>query len=104
MSSYFYWMEYKMLTLKIDNNEVEKKLTEFVKEQKKDIEEITIDALNSFFESFYRKKFNYEKKNVYKHINEINKEYNSRDLDNIALQHIQDSAGYIHDMRRKVNS
>jgi len=89
-------------TIKIDNPDLEQKLTEFVKQQKQDLEEITIEALNNFIEIFYqKKKFNFTKKDPRKHSRIIKRDYNEKDVDKIALLHIKDSAKYIHNLRRE---
>jgi hypothetical protein len=41
------------ITVKIDNPDLEERLIEFVKQQKQDLEEITIEALNNFIEMFH---------------------------------------------------
>ena len=38
-----------------------------------------------------------------KHMHVINKDYDADDVDDIALQHIQNSAEYIHNQRREVS-
>ena len=86
-----------MIILKIENLEVEHQLTEFAKLQKKDIEDVAIKAIKNFLDSAHKQKFIYDKKNVTEHMHVIHKEYD------VALQHIHDSADYIHNQRREVN-
>jgi hypothetical protein len=45
-----------VITIKIDNPDLEQKLIEFVKQQKQDLEEITIEALKNFIDLFHQKK------------------------------------------------
>ena len=86
------------ITLKIDNPDTEKQLKAFVQEQK----EVTIEALKNFFDSFGKKeKLNYTKKDPRKHSRIIKREYNPDEVDDVALLHIEDSAKYVHDLRRE---
>ena len=86
------------ITLKIDNPDVEKQLKAFVQEQK----EVTIEALKNFFDSFGKKeKLVYTKKDPKKHSRIIKRKYNPDEVDDVALLHIQDSARYVHDLRRE---
>ena len=86
------------ITLKIDNPDIEEQLKQFIKEKK----EITLEGLSSFLNSFYKeKKLLYKKKDPRKHSRIIKREYNPDDVDEVALLHIEDSAKYIHDLRRE---
>ena len=87
------------LTLKIDNPDMEQKLKEFVKEHK----ELTLEALNSFIDSFQKDKCTYTKRDPKKYSRIVKREYDSDDVDDIALLHIKDSAKYVHDLRRQKN-
>jgi len=88
------------ITLKIDNPDIEEQLKQFVKEQK----EITLDALKIFIDSFHKKeKIVYKKKDPRKHSRIIKREYDSADVDEVALLHIEDSAKYVHNLRREKN-
>jgi len=90
------------ITVKIDNPDLEQRLIEFVKQQKQDLEEVTIEALKSFIDLFHqKKKFNFEKKDPRKHSRIIKRDYNEKDVDEVALLHIEDSAKYVHDLRRE---
>ncbi len=89
-----------MITLKIDNQETEKKLLAFVKAQKKSIDEVTIEAIQQFMLSFKGNDITYAKKNVDDHKHVIQKNYDVDNTDNIALEHIHNSAEYIHNLRR----
>ncbi|CAA6819401.1 MAG: Unknown protein [uncultured Sulfurovum sp.] len=91
-----------MITLKIDNPDVEEALADFVKQQK----EVSVEALRSFLNSFQKKeKFNYKKRDPKKHSHTI--EYideENEDLSDVKpYAHVEDSAQYIHDLRRKRN-
>ena len=91
-----------MLTLKIDNSELESKFIEFAKSQKKAVEEVAVDAMNYFMSM--KKESNgitYTKKDPLKHMRKITYEYDESMCDEVALTHIEDSAKYIHDLRRK---
>ena len=89
-----------MIILKIENAEIEHKLTEVAKSEKKNIEDVAIKAINNFLNSIQKQKFIYNKKNVTEHMHVIHKEY---DVDDVALQHIQNSKEYIHLQRREIN-
>ena len=92
-----------MINLRIENAEMEQKLAEVAKSQKKNIEDVAIKAINNFLNSIQKQKFIYNKKNVTEHMNVIHKEYDVDDVDDFALQHIQNSKEYIHFQRRKIN-
>jgi len=86
------------ITLKIENSDMEEQLKAFVQEQK----EVTVEALKSFFDSFSKKnKLVYKKKDPRKHSRMIKRDYNLEDVDDVALLHIEDSAKYVHDLRRE---
>ena len=94
------------LILKIDNPEIEKRLEHFVRQQKQDIETVTLEALKEFLNAFQSTQpLYYEKKDPAKHSHS----YTPTDVDdtdeNLAdvhpYSHIQDSAKYVHDLRRQ---
>jgi hypothetical protein len=88
------------ITLKIDNPDIEEQLKEFVKEQK----ELTLEALNGFVNSFQKQeKLVYRKRDPKKYSRIIQREYNPEDADDVALSYIEDSAKYVHDLRRAKN-
>ncbi|MBD3793371.1 MAG: hypothetical protein IE889_04325 [Campylobacterales bacterium] len=94
------------MTLNIDNPHLEKQLLQFVREQKQNLEEITVEALELFMERFNKKeKFHYTKRDPKKYMHKI--EYNDENDENLSdvkpYAHIEDSAKYIHDLRRKRN-
>ena len=92
-----------MINLKIENAEIERKLTEIAESQKKNIEDVAIKAISNFLNSIQKQKFIYNKKNVTEHMHVIHKEYDVDNVDGVALQHIQNSKEYIHLKRREVN-
>jgi hypothetical protein len=88
------------ITLKIDNPDIEQQLMQFIKQQ----QEITIEALRHFLNSFHKKEqFVFQKKDPRKHSSKI--EYideDNEDLSNVKpYSHIEDSGQYIHDLRRE---
>ena len=86
------------ITLKIDNPDIEQQLKEFIKEQK----ELTLEAFNNFINSFQKQeKLIYKKRDPKKYSRIIKREYDSEDVDDVALLHIEDSAKYVHDLRRE---
>jgi len=90
------------ITVKIDNPDLEQKLIEFVKQQKQDLEEVTIEALKNFIDLFHqKKKFDFKKKDPREHSRIIKRDFDDKDVDEVALLHIKDSAKYIHDLRRE---
>jgi len=95
-----------MLAIKIENKEFETKFLEFVKTQKKTIEDVTLDALKKFMSSSLNQKTKliYTKKDPLKHMHKITREYDDDLCDEVALTHIKDSAAFIHNMRRQNNT
>jgi len=86
------------ITLKVESSDMEEQLKAFVQEQK----EVTVEALKSFLNSFGKKeKLVYKKKDPKKHSRMIKRDYNLEDVDDVALLHIEDSAKYVHDLRRE---
>ena len=94
-----------MLAIKIENKEFESQFLEFVKSQKKTVDDVALDAIKKFMDSNSKKekKLVYTKKDPMKHIHKIVREYDESMCDDVALTHIQDSASYIHNMRRQRN-
>ena len=86
-----------MMTLKIDNTEVEKKLIQFANKQKKKPEILAIEAIQQFIKSH---KVKYKIKDVTKYMHVIKNDYDLLETDNVALEHIKDSAKYINNLRR----
>ena len=92
-----------MLTFKIENEEFESQFLDFVKVQKKTIEDVALDAIKNFMNSSKKNKLVYTKKDPLKHLHKITREYDDDLCDEVALTHIKDSAAYIHNMRRQKN-
>ena len=86
------------VTLKIDNpNELEQQLFEFLKQQKKELEEVTIEALTSFLSSFKKEeKLYFKKKDPRKHSRKIEFiDDENEDLSDVKpYAHIEDSGQY----------
>jgi hypothetical protein len=92
------------ITLKIDNpNLLEKQLIHFMKQKKESLEEMTIEALKGFIGTFQEKEnFFYEKKDIHKNLSIISSDNTEPRDETIKLySHVEDSAQYIHDLRRK---
>ena len=90
------------IELKIDNPDIEEQLMQFVQEQK----EVTIEALHNFLNAFRKKeKIAFQKKDPRKHIRKrIKVENDDEDLSDVKpYAHVEDSAKYIHDLRRVKN-
>ena len=88
------------ITVKIDNPDVEKQLQQLLHEQK----EITFEMLSSFFTAFQRDEpMSFPKKDPRKHTQVIPfSDDDGEDLSNVKpYAHIEDSARYVHDLRRK---
>ena len=90
-----------MLTLKIKNQQIENQFIEFAKNKNKNIEILALDAIKSFMKLAQQDKLNYPQKNPLKHTHKILREYDDEMCDDVALTHIQDSASYIHNLRRQ---
>ena len=90
-----------MFAIKIENQEFENKFIEFAKTQKKTIEDVAIDALKYFMNINNNDNLVYTKKDPLKHLHTINYEYDEELCDDVALTHIEDSAKYVHDLRRR---
>ncbi len=94
-----------MLTFKIENEELENKFLEFAKQQKRAVEDVAIDAMKYFMSMQKEDKLVYTKKDPLKYLHKIEREYDDEDLSDVKpYSHIEDSAQYIHDLRRKRNS
>jgi len=91
-----------MLAIKIDNIELEKKIFKYAKLKEKKVEEITIEAIKQFLDKQTKKdEIVYTKRDPMKYIHKIKYEDDGEDLSDIQpYSHIEDSAKYIHDLRR----
>ena len=88
-----------MLTITLDDFEIEKKFLEYSKEKKESIEDIVVKALDQFFNN--ESKMEYEKKDPKRHMKKISYEIDEDVDDVVPYSHIKESARYIHDLRRK---
>ena len=94
------------IILEINNpNLFEKQLVDFVKQQKQDLEEVTVEALKKFINSFQQEeKLQYKKKDIRKHLSTIiSDDDEPRDKSIELYSHVEDSGQYIHDLRRVRN-
>ena len=92
-----------MLTFKIENEELENKFLEFAKQQKRAVEDVAMDAMKYFISMKKENKLVYTKKDPLKYLHKIEREYDDEMCDDVALTHIEDSASYIHNLRRQKN-
>ena len=91
-----------MLAIKIDNPEIESRFREYAKQQKKGLEDIASEAIKIFLDMQKGEDaLVYIKKDPNKHLTKINRQYDKEYCDTVALTHIEDSAKYVHDLRRK---
>jgi hypothetical protein len=88
-----------MLAIQINNQELENSFLEFAKTQKQSIENIASEAIKYFISQKNRHDTTYTKKDVSKHIRKIQRDYTDVSED-IALTHIDNSAEFIHNLRR----
>ena len=93
------------ITLNIDNPEVEKRLLQFVKQQKQEVEDVVLEAIKSFVYSPTKKKFHYTKRDPRKYSRKI--EYKDDMTDDLSdvfpYSHVEDSGAYIRALRSKRN-
>ena len=92
-----------MLAIKIENKEFESKFLEFAKSQKKAVEDIALDAMKYFMNLKDNDTLVYTKRDPMKYIHKIEYEYDdNEDLSDVKpYSHIEDSAKYVHDLRRE---
>ena len=92
----------RVLTIKINNPEIEHKFKEYAKEQKQTVEDIANEAMKFFLESKKNKKLKVKKLNPKEHIVSLEYKDDNEDLSDVKLyENIKDSAQYIHNLRRK---
>ena len=92
-----------MLAIKIDNPEIENRFKQYAMQHKKAIEELVSDALKMFLDMNSKgDTLVYTKKDPLKHLHKIEYAYDDgEDLSEVKpYSHIEDSAKYIHDLRR----
>lgn len=92
-----------MLAIKIDNPEIENRFKQYAKEHIKAVEELASEALKMFLEMNKQDdELIYTKKDPLKHLHKI--EYIHDDgeyLNDVKpYSHVEDAAGYVHDLRR----
>ncbi|HIP44424.1 MAG TPA: hypothetical protein EYG93_03705 [Sulfurospirillum arcachonense] len=91
-----------MLAIKIDNPEIENRFKEYAKSQKKALEDVASEAMKLFLDMHKKDdKLVYTKKNPKKYIRKIEYTYDEELCDDVALTHIENSAKYVHDLRRQ---
>ena len=94
-----------MLTVKIENQELENNFLEFAKNHKRAVEDVVVDAMKYFMNMQNKDKLVYQKKDPLKHLHKIKYEYDNEDLSDVKpYDHIEDSAKYIHNLRKQRNS
>ncbi|PHS40059.1 MAG: hypothetical protein COB07_04905 [Sulfurovum sp.] len=94
-----------MLTLKIENEELENKFLDFAKKQHRAVEDVAQEAIRYFMNKQKEDKFLYTKKDPLKHLHKIEVDFDDEDLSDVKLfDHIEDSAKYIHNLRKQRNS
>jgi hypothetical protein len=91
-----------MLILEIEDESLEKRVKEFLKEQKKDLKVFTKEAIERFLDKFSTSK-QVKKLDPLQHSKKISFRLDD-DLDDIKpYSHIEDSAKYIKELRTKKN-
>jgi hypothetical protein len=95
-----------MITLKIDDAEIEHQLLELAKDQKKDLETLTIQAITAFIDICKEKKLVYQKKDMTKHVTVIQRTVDPNDLDQDIAPYAQvdDSSAYVKNLRNQRHS
>ena len=94
-----------MLTFTIENQELENKFLEVAKSQKKAVKDLAVDAMKFFIDMQKEDELVYTKKDPLKHLHKIKVDLDDEDLSDVKpFDHIEDSASYIHNLRRKRNS
>lgn len=94
-----------MLAIEIKNKEFERKFSKFAKSQKKAIEDVALEAMLYFMDLSQQDKLIYTKKDPLKHLHTIKGEYDTEDLSDVQpYGYVEDSATYVHDLRRQRNS
>jgi len=90
-----------MLAIKIDNPEIEIKFKQYALQHKKALEDVVSEAMKIFLKINKKNdELVYIKKDPMKHIHKISYEYDESLCDEMALTHIEDSAKYVHNLRR----
>ena len=92
-----------MLAIKIDDPEIENRFKQYAKKNKKAVEDLASEALKMFLDMHKKDdELVYTKKDPLKHLHKINYEDDGEDLSEVTpYGHVEDSALYIHDLRRE---
>ncbi|MDK9693922.1 MAG: hypothetical protein OEL19_06725 [Sulfurimonas sp.] len=92
-----------MLAIKIDNPEIENKFKQYAKQQKKAVEELVSDALKMFLDIHKQNdELVYVKRDPMKHLHHIEYEDDGEDLSDVKpYGYVEDSALYVHNLRRE---
>ena len=94
-------LEKKMLAIQINNPNLENQFLEYAKQQQKSIEELVNEAINFFIKYKKDENIKYNKKNPMENLHKIKYKSFDDDLDDVKLfQDIEDSAEFIHKLRR----
>jgi hypothetical protein len=91
-----------MLVLEIEDETLEKRVKEFIKEQKKDIKTFTKEAVEKFLDKFSSQN-QVKKLDPSKYKREIKFDIDDEIEDVVPYSHIDDSAKYIKELRSKKN-
>lgn len=91
-----------MITVKIDNSELEQQLLKLVANQKKEVEEIAVQAIKAFIDTWQENKLHYKKKDVTQFSHRIQRDDDSiLDAEVKPYAHVDDSAAYVKALRNK---
>ncbi|MDY0124214.1 hypothetical protein [Sulfurimonas sp.] len=92
-----------MLAIKIDNPEIENKFKQYAKQQKKAVDDLVGEALKMFLDMQRQDdELVYVKKDPMKHLHKVEYEDDGEDLSDVKpYGHIEDSASYVHNLRRE---
>ena len=92
-----------MLAIKINNPVIESQFREYASQHKKAIEDVVSSAMQLFLDTHKKDtEIVYAKKDPMKHIHTIEYKDDGENLDDVnPYSHIEDSALYIHNIRRE---
>ncbi|MEA2049848.1 MAG: hypothetical protein U9O56_03885 [Campylobacterota bacterium] len=93
-----------MLSIKIDNPEIENRFKQYAAQNKKAVEDLVSDALKMFLNIKKQDgELIYTKKDPMKHLHKVECDYedDGEDLSDVKLySHVGDVAQYVHNLRR----
>ena len=92
-----------MLAIEINNPEIENRFKQYAKKNKKAVEDLASEALK-LFSDMHKKddELVYTKKDPMKHQHKVAYEDDGEDLSDVKpYSHVEDSALYIHNLRRE---